>query len=194
MGQWGDSAPLTPGSLDYVAPLLAALALRHCDNELLPSVLKAFGALAKAEPTLVGSSRCLFLPSQSIILFSPPPLRPHTQSPSLLPFLLHLQSRHSSPDSKLTILYSIPTLATHKLATVGVVNTLQILGGSPSLIAIVTRLIGKVWQQQDHIFPQVRDFLLRSPPSSISLIIIRELELARAAVIRDICCLRYGEY
>ena len=74
------------------------------------------------------------------------------------------------------------------------VNTLQMLGGSPSLIAMVTRLIGKVWQRQDHIFPRVRDFLLRSPPSSISPIIARELELARAAVIRDICCLRYGEY
>lgn len=82
VGQWGDSAPLTPGSLDYVAPLLAALALRHCDNELLPSVLKAFGALAKAEPTLVGSSRCLFLPSQSIIPFSPPPPHTHSLPPS----------------------------------------------------------------------------------------------------------------
>lgn len=133
----------------------------------------------------------IFLPSQFIIPFSLPSPFTHTQSPSLLPFLLHLQSLHSSPDSKLAIFYSIPTLATHKLATVGVVNTLRTLGGSPSLIAIVTRLIGKVWQWQDHIFPQVREFLLRSPPSSISPIIAREIALARAAVIRDICCLRY---
>ena len=191
MRQWGDSKPLTPGSLDYVAPLLAALALRHRDEELLPSLLEAFGALARVEPTLVGSPH--YLPPFPIHypLLSPLPLYTHTQSPSLLPFLLHLQSLHSSPDSKLAIFYSIPTLATHKLATVGVVNTLQMLGGSPSLVAMVTRLIGKVWQWQDHIFPQVREFLLRSPPPSISPIIAREIALARAAVIRDICCLRY---
>jgi len=80
VGQWGDSATLTPGSQDYVAPLLAALALRHCDNELLPSLLKAFGALAKAEPTLVGSTHCL---SSNLNPLSPslsPP--PHSLPPS----------------------------------------------------------------------------------------------------------------
>ena len=83
VGQWGNSTPLTPGSLDYMAPLLAALTLRHCDNELLPSLLKAFGALAKAEPTLVGSAHCLFLQSQSVIPFSLPSLPPpHSLPPS----------------------------------------------------------------------------------------------------------------
>lgn len=124
-------------------------------------------------------------------LHNSPSLPSLLQSPSLLPFLLHLQSLHPSPDSKLAIFYSIPRLATHKLATVGVVNTLQVLGGNPFLIAMATRLMGKVWQLQDHIFPQLKGLLSKPPPLSTPPAITREIALARSAVIRDICCYRY---
>ena len=85
--QWGNSKPLIPGSLDYVAPLLVALALRHRDEELLSPLLEAFGALARVEPTLVGSPH--YLPPFPIHypLLSPLPLYTHTVSlpPSIPP-------------------------------------------------------------------------------------------------------------
>ena len=84
------------------------------------------------------------------------------------------------------LFYSIPNLSTH--LTVGVVNTIRVLGNNLSLLALATRLIGKAWQQQDQIYSQVREFLtcpLPSPPLLAEE--LREIEIARAAVIKDIC-------
>ena len=113
-----------------------------------------------------------------------------TQASSLLPFLLHLQSIPHSPESVLALLYSIPSLATHKLAIGSVINTLQVLRGNPSLLAMATRLMGKAWELQDHIFPHLQEFLSHSLPPSTATTVTREVMLARAAVVRDICCKR----
>lgn len=72
----------------------------------------------------------------------------------------------------------------------GIIKTLQVLGSWPSLLGLATRLMGKVWKKQNEVYPNVRDFLTRPLPSSLPAKEVREIQLARVAVIRDVCLTR----
>ena len=95
------------------------------------------------------------------------------------------------PGSKLEVLHCIPRLATHSACAGSVLGILRVLGEDPSLLPLATRLIGGAWQRQDQLYPHVREFLTRPLPSgAMTSDLVRETEVARAAVIRDICQLR----
>ena len=118
----------------------------------------------------------------------------NTQSPSILSFFLYLQSLSQRPEFKLAIFHCLPSLATHKLATIGVVSTVQALGGTPSLLPLAVRLMEWVWLQQDHVFPFLNELLSRQLPSSLTQQLVDDIILARAIVIKDICQQKYVYY
>ena len=128
---------------------------------------------------------------KSLSLSPHPPLPTNpSQSPSILPFFLYLQSVTQNPQFKVSILYSIPSLATHKLATVSIVSTIQALGAAPSLLPLAIRLMGRLWLQQDHVFPFLNELLSRVLPPTLPAQLVNEVILARAIVMRDVCQLR----
>lgn len=118
-------------------------------------------------------------------------LSPLPQSPSLLPFFLHLLSLSPSPTVTLSLLHLTPSLATHPLAAQAIVNYILALEKSHSLVAMAIRLLGRVWQRQDAVFPTLLSLLLHPVPPSAPVGVAMGVELAKAAVIRDICCIRY---
>ena len=61
---------------------------------------------------------------------------------------------------------------------------LEVLGATPSLIAIAIRLMGRVCALQDSVFPRLLAMLQRPVPLDVAM----EANLAKAAVIKDICC------
>lgn len=109
------------------------------------------------------------------------------QTPSILPFLLHLYKSIPDADSKLLLLNSVPCLATHPAAAVSMLGILRLLGTTPSLLALATRLMGRAWQLQDQLYPYLKDFLTRPLPTSMLPAAAREIQVARIAVIKDIC-------
>lgn len=89
--------------------------------------------------------------------------------------------------SKLELLYSLPSLATHQLAVGPTANMILILGGNASLTSISLRLLGKLWVDYDSVYPHVLTLLEQGMHKNIS----PEFQVAKAVVIRDICSIRY---
>ena len=96
-----------------------------------------------------------------------------------------------SPASLLELLYTLPRLATHPLAVGPTANTLKMLGGNPSLMAISLRLLGKLWVQHDSVYPYIHYLLTKALPPSTPRTIAQELALAKAVVLKEVCYTRY---
>ena len=109
------------------------------------------------------------------------------QSPSLLPLCLNFLPLVSSHSFKLALLYSLPSLATHRLAVGPTANVLQVLRGNSSLLPVSLRLLGKLWIDHDFIYPHLMSVLEHG---RVAVGIASEFEIAKAAVIKDICCIR----
>lgn len=89
------------------------------------------------------------------------------------------------------LLNSIPNLATHAVSAVSVLSILHILATDSALLPLATYLIGKAWQLQDQLYPNVREVLTRPLPTpTLSAAQVRAIEVARAVVMRDVCCTR----
>ena len=69
-------------------------------------------------------------------------------------------------------------------------STIQALGATPSLLPLATRLMDKLWQQQDRVFPFLNELLSRVLPPSLPAQLVYEVTVARALVIRDVCQLK----
>ena len=93
----------------------------------------------------------------------------------------------SSHSAKLALLYSLPSLATHRLAVRPTANVLRVLGGNSSLLPVSLRLLGKLWIDHDFIYPHLISVLEHR---KVTVGIASEFEIAKAAVINDICCIR----
>ena len=114
----------------------------------------------------------------------------YTQSPSLLPLILYLLRLAPSPSLKLTLLQSLPSLATHKYAATPTANVLRTLAGNPSLLPLSLLLLGKLWSQHDSVFPLLTSLLaLQKVPATVAT----EFDIAKAVVIKEICCTRYRD-
>ena len=112
------------------------------------------------------------------------------QSPSLLPLILYLLRLTPSPSLKGTLLQSLPSLAAHKYAATPTANVLRTLAGHPSLLPVSLRLLGKLWSQHDSVFPLLASLLaLQKTPATVAT----ELDIAKAVVIKEICCTRYRD-
>lgn len=136
------------------------------------------------------------------------------QSLWFLPLLLCKLGQETDPDLKLQILYTIPKLATHKVSInlftqiifhdfqrvlysdtvflhqlcVGpVLKTIQSLSMSPPLRPISLRLLYKLWQRQNRVFPHLQKVLSSEDTGVKDVDISMELQIAKAATIRDIC-------
>ena len=83
------------------------------------------------------------------------------QSVSLLHLFLYQLNLESIPEVKLHIMYSIPDLATHRLAVQPVLRSLQKLAENKRLQPLSIRLIGVLWQKQ------VNSLANRSPVVSV---------------------------
>ena len=112
------------------------------------------------------------------------------QSPSLLPLILYLLRLTPSPSLKGTLLQSLPSLAAHKYSATPTANVLRTLAGHPSLLPVSLRLLGKLWSRHDSVFPLVASLLaLQKAPATVAT----ELDIAKAVVIKEICCTRYRD-
>lgn len=85
------------------------------------------------------------------------------------------------------LLHSIPSLATHTVSAMSVLNVLKVLGSDPALLPLATHLVGKAWHLQDQLYSHVMELLTRPLPSSLTAEGVRAIAVARAAVMRDIC-------
>lgn len=78
----------------------------------------------------------------------------------------------------------------HRASTVSIVSTIQALGATSSLLPLAIRLMDRLWQRQDHVFPFLNELLSRVLPPSLPAQLVYEVTLARAIAIRDICQLK----
>lgn len=78
----------------------------------------------------------------------------------------------------------------HRASTVSIVSTIQALGATSSLLPLAIRLMDRLWQHQDHVFPFLNELLSRVLPPSLPAQLVYEVTLARAIAIRDICQLK----
>ena len=109
------------------------------------------------------------------------------QSPSLLPLVLYFLPIVSSPSLKLTLLHSLPSLASHKFSVGPTVNVLLRLAGNASFLPLSLRLLGKLWIQHDSVFPHFVSLLAQH---KVPAVVSTEFDIAKGIVIRDICCKR----
>ncbi|XP_065837163.1 focadhesin-like isoform X2 [Oscarella lobularis] len=121
------------------------------------------------------------------------------QSVSLLHLFLYQLNLESIPEVKLHIMYSIPDLATHRLAVQPVLRSLQKLAENKRLQPLSIRLIGVLWQKQDRIFPYLLQVLSACPigfsdGDPIERSRNYELQLSQAACILDVCRLRASQH
>jgi hypothetical protein len=150
-------------SVELLALILSAILTRSLSMEykgLIPHVFQGFSTLAKSKPSI---------------------------SPSLLPLFLYFLPLLPSPMLKLTLLQSLPSLATHKFSVGPTANVLRSLAGNAYLLPLSLSLLGKLWIEHDSVFPHVVSLLVQTKvPASIA----SEFDIARAVVIKDICCIR----
>uniref|UniRef100_A0A4W3IGD6 Focadhesin n=1 Tax=Callorhinchus milii TaxID=7868 RepID=A0A4W3IGD6_CALMI len=87
------------------------------------------------------------------------------------------------------ILYTLPSLGTHKVCVAQILRALQMLWSTAKLKAISLRLMTILWEKQDRVYPELQKFmaLLDVPSMSLAKEDQWEQMIAKAACIRDIC-------
>ncbi|NXB40090.1 FOCAD protein, partial [Eulacestoma nigropectus] len=115
-----------------------------------------------------------------------------SQVPDLIPVLLFKLGRPLEPALYRDILYTLPTLGVHKVCVAQILRAIHMLGSTPKLRAIASRLMTSLWERQDRIYPELQKFLAMSDMPSVSVDKDSQWEklIAKAACIRDICRLR----
>ncbi|NXN81935.1 FOCAD protein, partial [Bombycilla garrulus] len=115
-----------------------------------------------------------------------------SQVPNLIPVLIFKLGRPLEPALYREILYTLPTLGVHKVCVAQILRAIHMLGSTPKLRAIASRLMTSLWERQDRIYPELQKFLATSDMPSVSVDKDAQWEklIAKAACIRDICRLR----
>ncbi|NWS83492.1 FOCAD protein, partial [Toxostoma redivivum] len=115
-----------------------------------------------------------------------------SQVPNLIPVLIFKLGRPLEPALYREILYTLPTLGVHKVCVAQILRAIHMLGSTPKLRAIASRLMTSLWERQDRIYPELQKFLAMSDMPSVSVDKDTQWEklIAKAACIRDVCRLR----
>ncbi|KAM7023536.1 focadhesin [Acridotheres tristis] len=115
-----------------------------------------------------------------------------SQVPNLIPVLVFKLGRPLEPALYREILYTLPTLGVHKVCVSQILRAIHMLGSTPKLRAIASRLMTSLWERQDRIYPELQKFLAMSDMPSVSVDKDAQWEklIAKAACIRDVCRLR----
>ncbi|KAM4878759.1 focadhesin isoform 1-T2 [Sylvia borin] len=115
-----------------------------------------------------------------------------SQVPNLIPVLIFKLGRPLEPVLYREILYTLPALGVHKVCVAQILRAIYMLGSTPKLRAIASRLMTSLWERQDRIYPELQKFLAMSDMPSLSVDKDAQWEklVAKAACIRDICRLR----
>ncbi|XP_033367266.1 focadhesin isoform X2 [Parus major] len=115
-----------------------------------------------------------------------------SQVPNLIPVLIFKLGRPLEPALYREIMYTLPTLGVHKVCVAQILRAIHMLGSTPKLRAIASRLMTSLWERQDRIYPELQKFLAMSDMPSVSVDKDAQWEklIAKAACIRDICRLR----
>uniref|UniRef100_A0A803W8P2 Focadhesin n=1 Tax=Ficedula albicollis TaxID=59894 RepID=A0A803W8P2_FICAL len=115
-----------------------------------------------------------------------------SQVPNLIPVLIFKLGRPLEPALYREILYTLPTLGVHKVCVAQILRAIHMLGSTPKLRAIASRLMTSLWERQDRIYPELQKFLAMSDMPSVSVDKDAQWEklIAKAACIRDVCRLR----
>ncbi|XP_054253448.1 focadhesin isoform X2 [Indicator indicator] len=112
-----------------------------------------------------------------------------SQVPNLIPVLIFKLGRSLEPTLYRDILYTLPTLGVHKVCVAQILRAIHMLGIVPKLRAIALRLMTSLWERQDRLYPELQKFLAMSdlPSLSVDKDAQWEIQIAKAACIRDIC-------
>lgn len=101
---------------------------------------------------------------------------------SFLPLLLYQLLREKDSEVQLKILYTIPTLATHQICVTPILRTIIPLTKIKSLQSLSLRLLCKLWEYQERIFPRIYVLLVNlSQEESL------DIKLSVASCLKDIC-------
>ncbi|KAM4708209.1 focadhesin [Discoglossus pictus] len=142
--------------------LLLGFLLIHESGQGLRKVLKATTELAKADSS---------------------------QVPYLIPVLMFRLGRPLEPEVSLDLLYTLPTLGTHKFCVPQILRALQMLGSTSKLHPITLRLMTSLWEKQDRVYPELQKLIAMSDVQFVSTGKDTQWEktVGKAATIRDIC-------
>ncbi|XP_078656308.1 focadhesin-like isoform X4 [Branchiostoma floridae x Branchiostoma belcheri] len=160
-----------------------------------------------------GLSQCSTVPDHVVLVVSSLVLSPHTdvlypalevlaalaqadvaKAPYLLSLLLYRLGQEKDAELHMKLLYTAPKLATHKVCIPPILKTLQVLGAHAHLRAVSLRLLTSLWEQQDRSFPHLQKLLLCDLPASHPPAQVLEMNMAKAASVRDICKLRAHQH
>ncbi|KAM3938350.1 focadhesin [Leptodactylus fuscus] len=112
-----------------------------------------------------------------------------SQVPYLVPVLMFRLGRTQDPELSLEILYTLPTLGTHKVCVPQILRALQMIGNASQLQSITLRLMTSLWEKQDRVYPELQKLIAKVDSQCLSTgkEIQWEKTVAKAATIRDIC-------
>ncbi|XP_044183101.1 focadhesin-like isoform X2 [Acropora millepora] len=110
-----------------------------------------------------------------------------------LPLLLYKLGKDAEPDMKQFLLYTIPQLATHKFCIGPVLRTIQTIGKSRPLKPVSLRLMCKLWEKQNRVFPHLQR-LLNVNDTQLGIEMDLEIQISKAACVLDICKTRPSQH
>uniref|UniRef100_A0A6I8R488 Focadhesin n=1 Tax=Xenopus tropicalis TaxID=8364 RepID=A0A6I8R488_XENTR len=119
-----------------------------------------------------------------------------SQVPYLVPVLMLRLGHSLAPESSRDILYTLPTLGTHKasplqmpVCVAQILRVFQMLGSTSKLQPIALRLMTSLWEKQDRIYPELQKMMALCDTQSLATgkDTLWEKMLAKAATVRDIC-------
>uniref|UniRef100_A0A8C5LP43 Focadhesin n=1 Tax=Leptobrachium leishanense TaxID=445787 RepID=A0A8C5LP43_9ANUR len=112
-----------------------------------------------------------------------------SQVPYLVPSLMFRLGQPLDPRLYCDILYTLPSLGTHKVCVPQILRALHMLGSTSKLQPITLRLMTSLWEKQDRVYSELQKWM--AMPDTLSLSIGKETQwekmLAKSATIRDIC-------
>ncbi|CAH2293916.1 focadhesin isoform X1 [Pelobates cultripes] len=112
-----------------------------------------------------------------------------SQVPYLIPSLMFKLGQPLNPSLSRDILYTLPSLGTHKVCVPQIMRALQMLGSAVKLQPISLRLMTALWEKQDRIYPELQKWMAMTDKQSLSVGKETQWEktVAKSATIRDIC-------
>ncbi|XP_045617466.1 focadhesin-like [Procambarus clarkii] len=99
----------------------------------------------------------------------------------VFPMVLYRLGRETDPTTRLTILYTLPSLAVNKLCVALVLKTLLALWSSGSLRPLVLRLVYDLWTVEPRTYSYLSQLI---HDKSINT---NEIQIARAFVVSSVC-------
>ncbi|XP_066271625.1 focadhesin-like [Branchiostoma lanceolatum] len=160
-----------------------------------------------------GLRECSTVPDHVVLVVSSLVLSPHTdvlypalevltalaqtdvtKAPYMLSLLLYRLGKETDAELHMKLLYTAPRMATHKVCIPPILKTLQVLGAHPHLRAVSLRLLTSLWELQDRSFPHLQKLLLSELPANQPPAQILEMNMAKAASVRDMCKLRAHQH